>query len=489
MSRIIIGHRIRWTLIIAIAILALVATFGATGASASQSSSSGVSPEYYEQEKGKQVGLKVGNATTECLQLGYTYGVKVDSPSSASGVEIGDGMSIDFAFTGKKVLTWSSNLGVSAVLLKAGPGFNVYDYEPAESTGDSGLVTPDSKGISHVTFCWDRELMLFPADPELVSDDPAEGTYTVKHTWTVEKTATPGVIDEGEDAVFSIALTTEAGAPEGHIGGGYMVAVNPWTIDATGVVLSADAGVELTDNPIAQTIAASSTQVYEYEFTGDRADVTITVSAAGFGTTTVTTVVNWTQLDIDGQVTIEDVFDGGDAEVVGSFGYSDALETITVVISGLAHGTYVNVANLVGDDGAVIASDDADIEVREVVVEDDDTPTTNLPDSIVGVVPGGPDAECTAVLGAGGYSSAAKVDGPGSNGYLEHLTYEFSSTEYGSNGLNTLSWSISEGSSVTAVLLKAGTGIHVYLYDSTTTSDSGLLTFEGKDISHLTICY
>lgn len=158
------------------------------------------------------------------------------------------------------------------------------------------------------------------------------------------------------------------------------------------------------------------------------------------------------------------------------------------VISGLAHGTYVNVANLIGDNDAVIASDEAAIDVREVVVEDD-TPAANLPHSILEVVPGGPAAECTAVLGTGGYSFAAKVDGPGNNGDLEHLTYEFSSTEYGSNGLNTLSWSIPDGSSVTAVLLKAGTGVHVYLYDGTITSDSGLLTFEGKNISHLTICY
>lgn len=58
---------------------------------------------------------------------------------------------------------WSSNIGVDAVFVKAGPGGNVYLYEP-ESTGDTGLespINPDNGkhyDISHISFCYDASI-------------------------------------------------------------------------------------------------------------------------------------------------------------------------------------------------------------------------------------------------------------------------------------------------------------------------------------------
>ena len=56
-------------------------------------------------------------------------------------------------------ITWSSNIGVDAVLVKGGPNANLYVYDP-ESTGDSGLHAPANDngkwaGLSHVDFCYD----------------------------------------------------------------------------------------------------------------------------------------------------------------------------------------------------------------------------------------------------------------------------------------------------------------------------------------------
>ena len=52
---------------------------------------------------------------------------------------------------------WSSNIGVDAVLVKAGNDqHNLYVYNP-ESTGDTGLSPQagNGNGISHISFCYD----------------------------------------------------------------------------------------------------------------------------------------------------------------------------------------------------------------------------------------------------------------------------------------------------------------------------------------------
>lgn len=50
-------------------------------------------------------------------------------------------------------LSWSTRDPITAVLIKAAPGFNYYIYDPAVSVG-SGLDSPKDDSVSHVTFCW-----------------------------------------------------------------------------------------------------------------------------------------------------------------------------------------------------------------------------------------------------------------------------------------------------------------------------------------------
>ena len=131
-----------------------------------------------------------GNALAECDALGFPYGAKKDDPTSDSGFGIGDGMLIDYTFNvvggGSELNTvnWTSNLGIDAVVMKASNAANVYYYDP-ESTGDTGLVTPlntqgGPRGISHITFCWDRELT--------VSKTVDSADYTHDHNWDIDKT-------------------------------------------------------------------------------------------------------------------------------------------------------------------------------------------------------------------------------------------------------------------------------------------------------------
>ncbi|NLG38209.1 MAG: hypothetical protein GX549_09315, partial [Clostridiales bacterium] len=53
------------------------------------------------------------------------------------------------------VLKWNSNFGVSYVFLKAGDGYNWFQYNPPALCG-SGLGTPGTKSLSHFAFAYQR---------------------------------------------------------------------------------------------------------------------------------------------------------------------------------------------------------------------------------------------------------------------------------------------------------------------------------------------
>lgn len=108
-----------------------------------------------------------GDAMTEAQTLpipGCDYGFKIDNwdttnPLGTHHVVL-DGF--DFYITISNVYTndgerytfdWSSTYPIDAVIVKAGNAANVYQYDPSINS-DTALLAPESKGISHVTFCW-----------------------------------------------------------------------------------------------------------------------------------------------------------------------------------------------------------------------------------------------------------------------------------------------------------------------------------------------
>jgi len=81
-----------------------------------------------------------------------------------------------------KTFDWVSEYPVSCVIVKAGTGAYVYCYDVAYS--DTGLLTPEDKGISHVTFCWDEG----PEIEETVDVvKTAVTSYTRTHLWDIDK--------------------------------------------------------------------------------------------------------------------------------------------------------------------------------------------------------------------------------------------------------------------------------------------------------------
>ena len=85
--------------------------------------------------------------------------LKVDPPGDGT---FSDGvLSVtitNFTNSDPKGFDWTSNIGVDAVLVKAGSDkHNLYVYDP-ESTGDTDLGPQDGQGngISHISFCYDE---------------------------------------------------------------------------------------------------------------------------------------------------------------------------------------------------------------------------------------------------------------------------------------------------------------------------------------------
>jgi hypothetical protein len=130
-------------------------------------------PVYYSNDQ-----IPTGNAASECASIGtFAYAHKWNegggegAPNGAetatfynadgsvdhtNNITISNSMLDD---DGESVMfDWSSSPnGIGAVLVKAGTGYNVYTYNP-QVMGDTGLYGPENKGISHVTFCWNKDV-------------------------------------------------------------------------------------------------------------------------------------------------------------------------------------------------------------------------------------------------------------------------------------------------------------------------------------------
>jgi hypothetical protein len=63
-----------------------------------------------------------------------------------------DGNTFTISNSDGKTFDWASDYPVCSVMVKAGTAYYVYFYGGA--TSDTGLVAPDSKDISHISFCY-----------------------------------------------------------------------------------------------------------------------------------------------------------------------------------------------------------------------------------------------------------------------------------------------------------------------------------------------
>jgi hypothetical protein len=136
----------------------------------------------------------------ECETLGYDFGFKVPGAPDGTypfdlsnggellgGAPSDGGNSVTLYGSDGKTFSWSSTLGIDAVVVKAGTGANVYEYSP-ESTGDTNLHSPYSgtgagdtgtiRDVSHVTFCYDYEVDV---------SKTASTSFTRTYEWDITK--------------------------------------------------------------------------------------------------------------------------------------------------------------------------------------------------------------------------------------------------------------------------------------------------------------
>lgn len=94
------------------------------------------------------------------------YGLKIDPPTSGTfsftnggsrtlqgGAPANASQNVTVNLTSGTTMDWSANRTITAVVVKAGAGANVYPYNPF-SFGDTNLVTPGGHGFSHLVFCF-----------------------------------------------------------------------------------------------------------------------------------------------------------------------------------------------------------------------------------------------------------------------------------------------------------------------------------------------
>jgi len=164
-----------------------------------------VTPDYYDQCRpgATEPCINIGDAKFECGQVACCnaeYHYKVDEWGEDGAIMDGtyphEGNTITISnSSGGYYFDWASKDPVSCVIVKGGPGANVFCYKGAYS--DTELYAPlntntldpdDTFEISHVTFCWDKGPEI---EETLEVTKTAVTSYTRTHEWSIEKSVDP----------------------------------------------------------------------------------------------------------------------------------------------------------------------------------------------------------------------------------------------------------------------------------------------------------
>ena len=161
-----------------------------------------------------------GNPT--CADLGdFAFEFKIDEQPEA-GTTYEDPNS-DFEVTITEVVagnpmtfSFESNIAVSAVLVKAGPGGILYTFDPPTTTG-TDLASPKDS-ISHVSFCWNGQQGSTTTTTEGTTTT-TEGTTTTEDTTTTTEGSTTttegGTSTTNTTVMGQVSVPTTQAAVEG----------------------------------------------------------------------------------------------------------------------------------------------------------------------------------------------------------------------------------------------------------------------------------
>ena len=182
-----------------------------------------------------------GSTNYTCSELAAQYApgsewfeVKLDQKPSGSH-QVNDAMLTANITNGNAVaFDWSSNIKVDAVFVKSGSqGHNLYLYA-GESTGAASLTTPTGQDISHISFCY---------DVELVVSKTVSTTFKRDYDWTLTKSVDkPAVtLESGAQTTvnYTVAATKNNGTDSDWTVAGTIEVTNPHkTLTASGVSLA-----------------------------------------------------------------------------------------------------------------------------------------------------------------------------------------------------------------------------------------------------------
>ena len=180
------------------------------------------------------------------------------------------------------VFDWTSTVPVSQVIVKGGPGANIYDYSGA--FGDSGLHAPVNPangsfyGLSHISFCYQQ----IQDDPVEVSVDPGVCAVTQGLPGAVvEVTIDP---DSGATMTFTNGSTTVDVVASGTVNLG----PGSWSWTATaedGYAIEGASSGQFTIDPCDVTVSVTGVCVID----GDvgSGEITVTISVDGGATVVV----------------------------------------------------------------------------------------------------------------------------------------------------------------------------------------------------------
>lgn len=304
-----------------------------------------------------------GNPT--CTTLGYSFGFKPNTPSEAdpTGTHAIPGGSITVTKSGDSI-SWTSTVGIDAVIIKGGPNANLYAYDPpAESFGDTNLVAPINPnngmpyGFSHVEFCYDFNLSV---------SKTANTTFARDFDWTINKTAdqTDLNLSPGQqfDVNYSVVVDKDLGTDSGWSVSGVITVANPHPTQAASNVVVTDSisglGAVTVTCP-STTIAAGGTMNCTYGPVAlpdgttrvNTANASTTTTGIAGGTGTANVVFGTPTTVSDDCVAVSDSLQG----VLGASVCADQTFTYTrtIIADNLQCGTNTinNVASLVSDDG------------------------------------------------------------------------------------------------------------------------------------------
>ena len=185
-----------------------------------------------------------GDAAFECEQAGGCgdFAYKVDDWDEDYGMD-GEyyhaGNTITILNSNGATFDWASEWPVCKVIVKAGNAAYVYAYDGAY--GDTGLVAPDGKDISHVTFCFNEPDMCWQAETAWAVGN----NYVKKGSWAMYvpyagEELTVDIRADGGDGVGIIVGAATFSAP---VDGMVTISIN-----LTGAIFYYDLADDLEDN-------------------------------------------------------------------------------------------------------------------------------------------------------------------------------------------------------------------------------------------------